>query len=178
MAKKKEERRSEHVTVIMPQEPVPNEIVIGINEDVEAPDLTLDLKRTKKYVKSMLDRPTGEVWKEVNDQMTVIILAMRDASLKWLEIWTNSTDIKAREEAKQHFVALTRESANIAEQRQVIAKAIGLNLSGEVGEAEAASLPSLYEPKPMSKEDFERTFLPLIPKPVVSDLRVAAEPKK
>lgn len=166
------ERRSDQVTVIMPTEIIPAEILAPAT--AEDPDkFELDLGRTKKYIKKyVLDRPMGEVWKEINEQMVMILLLVRDASLKWLEIWTNSKDHKEREEAKQHFIALTHEASTIAEQRQVIAKAMGLNISGEVGAEERETMPTLYDPKPLTKEEFEKQFLPLIPKPIVLDQRV------
>lgn len=166
----KAERRSKNVTVIA-SEILPVEILA--NPPADDPEkLTLDLKRTKKYISNvMLQRPTGEVWKEINEQMVAILLFLREGMFKWLEIWTNHPDKATRDDAKQNFAFAQKMSGEIAEQRQVIAKAIGLNLTGEIGEEERETLPALYEPKPMSKEDFERQFLPLIPKPALLDTR-------
>lgn len=164
---KKEIKRDKNTTVIMP-----DEVLAPSIDDPETLELNLD--RTKKYVKRMLDRPMAEVWTELNNQMMVILLSMREASIKWLEIWTNSNDASKREEAKHHFVALTREAANVAAQRQELAKAFGLDVSGEIApesEAGESKLPVLFEQKPMSHEDFMARFVPNAPKPVLGDMR-------
>lgn len=159
------EKRSDKVTVIMPED------VIAYNPD-KPENLHLNLERTKAYTQELVNRPMGEVWKEVNDQMVSLLLLLREASFKWLEIWTNSVDPRLREEAKHHFTSLNREAANIAEQRQVLAKALGLNVTGEIGQTEADAAPTLYEPEiKMTQEEFERRFKAFIPPPVIADHR-------
>lgn len=161
--------RSDHVRVVLPDE------IIQPTPTPENPDKwEIDLSKSRKYIKKLLDRDFQEVWKEINDQLAVTMLAMGDAALKWLEVWTNAEDPKLREEAKHHFVTLEREAKNLAERRQDLAKATGLNLNGEVhliAEGEQANLPALYTPQPMSKEDFEKQFMQHIPKPVIKDMR-------
>lgn len=128
----------------------------------EAPHIVdLTLMRSKKYVKSLLAGDAMETMKLLGDQMTVLLLAMNDQMLRWMEVLADPrSDRLERQEAGMHIGNLIGAASQMSETRIKLQVATGMDKLTQAGMAK----PKLYEATAaVSPEEFVEKYKHLLP---------------
>lgn len=120
---------------------------------------TMDLRRTRAYMKKLMDRPASEIVEEIQSQVAIIILLANEQIIRFLErLDSKEIGYAEKRELQEHITALRMHSGELAKSKQSLVQVIGYDIS-ELQTDDKGNVVGLKgQTVKMSAENFAETF--------------------